>query len=293
MTGRHPLAVINVSLPPQDIDVNIHPTKREVRFVHEGEVFTALQRAVRKALVEEAPVPTLKSPPSVHTQDTSSQSQMPVFPNHYDREDESGSMPSHIPQPPLRTAVPPLRVLGQLGNTYIVAEGPDGVYLIDQHAAHERVLYERIKAERLRQAIEVQGLLQPAVVQLSPHQEATLLSCEQTLSEYGFTLEAFGERAYLVRALPAFLKGKSPAEVIEDLLEAVSEKDALSELQEKVSISLACQGAVKAGQTLSPQELRQLVRDLESTNLPRTCPHGRPTMIHVSSAQLEKEFGRA
>ena len=291
MTGRHPIAVINLALPPQDMDVNIHPTKREVRFVREGEVFSALQRTVRKALVEGVPVTTLKSLPGTPI-DTISQGQMPTVASLYG-EIESSAITLPSPKPAMQTAVPPLRLLGQLGNTYIVAEGPDGVYLIDQHAAHERVLFERLKAARLQQAVEVQGLLQPAIIQLSPHQEAIWHSCEQTLSEYGFALEPFGERTYLVRAVPALVKGKPPAEAIEELLETVSERDALGELQEKIAISLACQGAVKAGQTLSQEEMRQLVRDLESTNLPRTCPHGRPTMIHVSSAQLAKEFGRA
>lgn len=184
-----------------------------------------------------------------------------------------------------------LRVVGQIGNTYIVAEGPDGMYLIDQHAAHERVLFEEICAARQRQAVDAQGLLEPTIVEISPRQKEIILAYYETLSEHGFQLEPFGERTYLVRAIPAVLAAKDLSQTFAELLDTLDEEAAVDQ-QDRVAFSLACHAAVTAGQALAPEEMRELVRQLEQTEVPHTCPHGRPTMIHMSTTLLEKEFRR-
>ena len=186
-------------------------------------------------------------------------------------------------------SLPVLRVLGQLANTYIVAEGPDGLYLIDQHAAHERIVFERIKRQRSQQALESQGLLQQATIEVSPKQEATLKLRRQSLAEFGFSIEPFGERTYLVRAVPALLHDKNWAEALTELLDSTENK---SDWAESAIITLSCHSAVRAGQALTDGELREMVRQLEETAMPHTCPHGRPIMIRLSSGQLQKEFGR-
>jgi DNA mismatch repair protein MutL len=194
------------------------------------------------------------------------------------------------PLPAMR--LPVLRVVGQLGNTYIIAEGPDGLYLIDQHAAHERILYERILAQWSQKEVEVQGLLQPITIELSPREEETLKANEEILAQFGFTIEPFGDRSYLIRAVPALMMKANLAETLSGLLDNLASKENPSLWEEKIAASLACHSAIRAGQQLAADEMRELIKQLEEAQQPRTCPHGRPTMIHLSSHQLEKEFGR-
>ncbi len=274
MAGRYPIAVINLWLPPEEVDANIHPAKTEVKFQHEHVVFSAVQRAVRQALVEQAPVPKMAAaqPPAAA---------QPVL----RAPAGAGYMPLEAPQTPAQS-LPVLRVLGQLASSYIIAEGPDGLYLIDQHAAHERVLFDKIRQSQ--REVEVQALLEPVTVEVSPAQAEALKKHYQEMAEFGFSVETFGERTCLVRAVPALLGGRDWRGVLAELLDL----DA-SNWAESVAKSLACHGAVRVGEGLTGEEMRQLVRQLEQTDLPNTCPHGRPTMICLSSGQLRKEFGRA
>jgi DNA mismatch repair protein MutL len=182
-------------------------------------------------------------------------------------------------------------VLGQAATIYIIAEGPEGLYLIDQHAAHERILFEKFLAQRQARQVERQGLLEPLTIEVTPQQEEALKSQADSLAGYGFELENFGHRAYLVRAVPALLPGQNLAAALNEVLDCLAEAD-VSRREERIAISLACHSSVRAGQVLGEEEMRQLVRQLEQTNQPRTCPHGRPTMIHLSASQLDREFGR-
>jgi len=291
MVGRHPIAVINISLPPQELDVNVHPTKSEVRFRNERDVFSVIQKAVRNTLTAQAPMPTLDTL-SRSPQPVSASSGLPAFAA---RPEEAVTRAPLATPPqsaePVAKFLPILRVVGQMANTYVIAEGPDGMYLIDQHAAHERVLFEKIRNERSRRAVEIQGLLQPVPVDLTVRQQELLESQAEALSEYGFGIEHFGERTYLVRSVPALLQGKNVAQSVVEVLDFLAEGEK-GDRREEIAISLACHGAVRAGQALSHEEMRDLIRQLEQASQPRTCPHGRPTMIHLSSSQLEKNFGR-
>ncbi|MFH1775576.1 MAG: DNA mismatch repair endonuclease MutL [Chloroflexota bacterium] len=287
MVGKHPVAVINLALPPGEVDINIHPTKMEVKFHHERLAFAAVQKAVRQALVGQAPVPRITE---VATRYETSARPGRLFSTP--AEPVTGSSgpppPAEIP----RLSLPVLRVLGQLASKYIVAEGPGGLYLIDQHAAHERILFERIARQRAEQKIEVQGLLEPATFEVTPRQDTVLkLSCPD-LAGLGFSIEPFGERTYLVRAVPALLYERDWEGMVRQLLDDLSASDK-GDWRENMSISLACHSAIRAGQTLTAEEMRELIRQLEEADNPHTCPHGRPIMIHLSSGQLEKEFGRA
>ncbi len=283
--GRHPIAIINVLVEPQDVDVNVHPTKTEVRFLKEHEVFVAVQRAVRRSLVEESPVPHMRSVSSLPAE-TTAQSQ----PKTLWSQEQAPAQKTSLPLAQM-SRLPPLRVLGQASTTYIIAEGPEGLYLIDQHAAHERVNFEKFLAQRQARKVERQGLLEPLTIEVTPQQEEVLKSQAEAMAEYGFELENFGTRAYLVRAIPALLSGENIVAAINEVLDCLAEAD-VSKREERIAISMACHGSVRAGQVLSEEEMRQLVRQLEQTNQPRTCPHGRPTMIHLSASQLEHEFGR-
>jgi len=287
MVRKHPIAVINISIPPEELDVNIHPAKSEVKFQNERMVFSAVQKMVRRALVEQMPVPRIEEVAAAYA------SPAQKMPELWTAAGSSGRLITPTPQtlPSLNASLPVLRVVGQALAGYIVAEGPDGLYLIDQHAAHERVLFEKVRQQGSAQELEVQGLLEPATLEVNPQQEEILKSCYQDLAKFGFTIEPFGDRTYLVRTVPRLLHNGDWAAMLRELLDSLS-NDGKNDWSEKAAISLACHGAVRSGKKLTDDEMRALVRQLEQTANPHTCPHGRPTMIHLSAGQLSREFGR-
>lgn len=296
IVGRHPIAVLNLRIPYQEVDVNVHPTKAEVRFRDEGAIFAAVQRSVREALLSGAPVPGGRAALALSPQPSAP----PLWEQARSlerREPDAAPRPAGAEGEPLPAgptpaqALPVLRVIGQFGSAYIVAEGPDGMYLIDQHAAHERVLYERFCRLRQGRRPEVQPLLEPLALEPSPRQRALLAQEAEALREHGFHLEPFGEGSYLVRAVPAALAGGDLRQAVMQVLDLMLEGEG-GDRRDRVAMSLACHAAVRAGKTLSMEEMRELVRQLEGCQAPNTCPHGRPTMIHMSAELLAREFGR-
>ncbi|MFQ6015132.1 MAG: DNA mismatch repair endonuclease MutL [Anaerolineae bacterium] len=298
-TGRHPLAVLDIRLDPSEVDVNVHPTKGEVRFLHADRVFAAVQKGVRRTLLHQAAVPPIARPwlESKAGEErrrrlfTAGQGRPSRGELALEAQRTAADLaPSQFQLPTAR--LPVLRVLGQLAQAYIIAEGPEGMYLIDQHAAHERVLYERFQAQRAGMKVASQTLLEPLPLEFTPQQATVLVEQLGALAELGFDIEPFGGQTYLLRAVPEPLKEldlqRALAEIIDDLIEGGMPL----EEETRLITSVCKQAAVKAGQTLSPEEMRELVRELEQTTLPHTCPHGRPTMVHLSQAQLEREFGR-
>ncbi len=188
-----------------------------------------------------------------------------------------------------------MRVVGQIQQMYIIAEGPNGLYLIDQHAAHERILYEKLSAQKAQAEVPQQQFLEPIVLELSPGQAALVEAELTTLTAVGFVLEPFGGTTYRIRAIPEILsKTTDPSRTFIDMLAEKAEgaNPLAKETHEKIAITVCKRASIKGGQILSYEEMRELVRQLENTDAPRTCPHGRPTMIHLSAAQLDKEFGR-
>ncbi len=289
MTGKHPMAILNVSVPAAEIDVNIHPAKTEIKFHNEHQVFSAVQRIVRRAILEPSAVPKIEDTTAAYVATPSAASQtLPIRPDNM-ANPAARFAPTTFSRPIPAFSLPALRLLGQIAGTYIVAEGPDGLYLIDQHAAHERILFERINAQRAEKRVEVQGLLEPATFEVGPQQDTILRSHIEELTDSGFLLEPFGDRAYLVRTVPACLNKKDGLNVLRELTHT---SEGGSSWSEKLSMSIACHSAIRAGQVLNDNEMRELLRQLENAAIPNSCPHGRPTMINLSSGQLEKEFGR-
>ena len=190
--------------------------------------------------------------------------------------------------------IPLMRLIGQIGGTYLVAEGPDGLYLIDQHAAHERVLFEKLMAQHEMKNIPSQALLNPEVVTVPPGAAKLLMEQLSVLNHFGFDVEEFGPNTFQVRAMPVLFMGSDPASALRALVEDFEEDE--TPLQDEVEARLAARVckrmAVKGGQALSSEEQRALLTDLEACDSPRTCPHGRPTMIHLSVDTLERQFGR-
>ena len=303
---RYPLAVINLDIPFSDVDVNCHPSKREVRFRDESRAYTSLQRAVRAALVAETPVPTVDLGAGRHPGLT------PAGPSttagggfFWSPFDGRASNPGGTPTGPVPTgapssfsgitplqALPSLRVVGQVRSTYIVAEGPDGMFLVDQHAAHERVLFDRIVKKAEEKSPESQPLLAPETVELSAAQLEVVQNHQGFLADYGFILESFGQNSFLLRAVPSIMTGQDPARSLVDILDMVAFEGLLRKHDDVLAASIACHSAIRAGKSLTEPEMRALLEQLEATANPHTCPHGRPTLVHFSEYQMEREFGR-
>ena len=164
--------------------------------------------------------------------------------------------------------------------------------MIDQHAAHERVMFERVRAQTAAGTPDIQSLLEPTVVELDTQKMELILHQSEAISGMGFVLEPFGDNAVILRGVPALLSESDQAGALVDVLDLMAEGGGFETWEERAAYSIACHGAIRAGKVLSPEEMRELVTQLEQCAQPNTCPHGRPTMIHMSSGQLEREFGR-
>jgi DNA mismatch repair protein MutL len=325
MVGRFPLFIIRVELDPEEVDVNVHPAKTEVRFRSSDAIFRVVQRTVRRTLIDHAPIPQVQPStpisawqPSFDTHAAPSQlarleqlrSLQPVQSASDQRsgigEQGSGPVTSSVQpasyqlptandqQPTLNYQLPPLRVIGQIGALYVIAEGPDGMYLIDQHAAHERVLYERFMADKAALNLAVQNLLDPIPVEVSPDESTLLEEHREVLSAIGLQLEPFGSSTWLVRSIPALLINDDIRVALNELIADLVAGDLPFAANEEAKlITRVCKrAAIKGGQAMSLQEMNELIRQLELCASPRTCPHGRPTMIHFSASQMAREFGR-
>ena len=319
MVGRYPIAVLFVELAPEDVDVNVHPTKAEVRFRNPDAVFRAVRHAVHRTLLAYTPIPDLELPPAPPPRPAwlggeaapdggipwGEESATAPSPAGFPQEGSAAppqpglglaasAQPEAASQPTLpHTRMPLLRPIGQIAATYIVAEGPDGLYLIDQHAAHERVLFEKFMAQGPAE-IAAQALLEPVTVHLPPQQARLLEEQLPYLHRWGFEVEPFGPNTFRVRAVPALLAKSNPADALRALVEDFEEDETplQSQIEARIIARICKRVAVKGGQVLSAAEQEALVRDLEACQNPRSCPHGRPTMIHISVDALEKQFGR-
>src|SRR5579884_896464 len=403
LTGRHPIAVVNIAIDPSQIDVNVHPAKTEIRFLRERRVYAAILRAVRRAILEEATVPqwgqpnaatqvsaTNTSPTSTDIEDfdlpdeeeieqitasetddaaavSPSSSQVESEKRSYPQdnpwltvtEEESGTKPpmlsrlwqSHIrksdPEPqedtlssptspitnthaesddkpvtlpaspslnhsdePVFTLpetraehastthvsrLPQLRVIGQLLQSYIVTEAPDGMYLIDQHAAHERILLERMVADLKERKPLSQLLLTPLTLELAPAELEAIEEHWQKLEHIGFSLATNEDGTLEVRAVPNVLIKQMNARSLRELLAELTAPENLghSETWEEHALAnVACKAAIKQNYFLTVSEMREMIEQLGRTNAPFSCCHGRPTMVQFSLSALEREFGR-
>jgi DNA mismatch repair protein MutL len=319
LTGRHPVAVVNISLDPALIDVNVHPAKTEIRFLRERQVYAAVQRATREAVLAGAETPAVSSrgftvpeweirPPI--SASPASQSAAERQANLWQTAAPMPTERAGADQTPVEVMqdaaadevavggreLPVLRVLGQVSQSYIITEGPDGMYLVDQHAAHERILLERMIAALRERAVASQLLLDPLPVELAPAELEIVSEHLEQLRAIGFEIEPFGAEALLVRAVPAALSKAQTGE-LRELLVALAGADAEAAShgetwEEHALANVACRAAIKAGQSLAPEEQRELIRQLEGAKARQSCCHGRPTMVRLSFAALEREFDR-
>ncbi len=314
--GRHPLAALNIAIADEDVDVNVHPAKAEVRFRDERHVARTVRHAVGAALDGARPIAwSVPNPASDATWFSPTATPTPLR-DRLGIPPAPGSPPALRPPEPVqatmelsregsrtpgpapaapthREVLPLLRVVGQLGGVYVVAEGPDGMYLLDQHAAHERVVYDRIVARAGDSSAEArQPLLEPILLDLDPVSASVLEEHRASLHSLGLVVEAFGESSYLVREVPPGVGGSDIPRSLTGLLEKLSSERRVIDPFGRAAATVACHASVRAGTALAMEEMRALVIDLERTAQPRTCPHGRPTLIHVSTELLERQFGR-
>ncbi|HAC46865.1 MAG TPA: DNA mismatch repair endonuclease MutL [Chloroflexi bacterium] len=281
--GRHPIAAIDIGIDAALVDVNVHPAKREVRFRDEGAVFAALQRAVRSALGASEPVRYQTSQPASAV--AAARAHVPQLVVH-------GSallpMEQDVPSP---ASAGVLRPIGQVGPGYLVAEGPQGLVLVDQHAAHERVLYNRL-LERLRTGLGAsQPLLMPQAVDLEPSLIAAAADHRADLATLGLEYEEFGPRSLRITAVPVEMPAGRATAAVQETLAALSETRG-DQAMHKAAAALACHSAVRFGDVLELAEQRRLLADLETAEESITCPHGRPTRLVVEWQELTRHFRR-
>jgi len=333
-SGRHPAGVVRIEVPPEQVDVNVHPQKAEVRFRHERFVASSVTRAVREALAGAgvAAWPDGALDAGLPGGGAGSEARSVIAGAHaasgvllpadlgtrlrapwrlpevgaepegawFDRLTTNGEGSGAIARPEVdeesshvaSTGIGTLRALGQVDATYLVAEGPDGVVLVDQHAAHERVLYERVLAERsARGRSESQPLLAAVVASLSAQQAALAAVETAALEALGWALEPTDGAALIVRAVPVALAGQDPARALAEFLDRLEAEDRLSG-PDRAAATLACRAAVRAGDRLETPQQRALLEALERCTHPQTCPHGRPTLLSLTREALDRSFGR-
>ena len=177
-------------------------------------------------------------------------------------------------------------------NTYIVAEGPSGVYILDQHAAHERVVFEDVVEKIRKDEAPKQILLEPVVIDLEGTQVEILNNNQDLFSSLGMDIEEFGQNTYLIRSIPSVLSQSDPKSAFIEAIDILASGTNFESWEEKAAYSIACHAAIRAGKALTLKEMESLVGQLESCRQPNTCPHGRPTLIQISESYLERQFGR-
>jgi len=281
--GRHPIAAIDIGIDAALVDVNVHPAKREVRFREEGAVFAALQRAVRAALGASEPARYRSSPPATGVAAARSfEPQLTVHTATALALEDGGPAPA---------VAGVLRPVGQVGPGYVVAEGPQGLVLVDQHAAHERILYNRL-LERLRTGVGAsQPLLMPQAVDVEPSLIAAAADHRAELATLGLEYEEFGPRSLRITAVPLEMPAGRATAAVQETLAALSESRGEEGLH-LAAAALACHSAVRFGDVLDAAEQRRLLADLETAEESVTCPHGRPTRLVVEWQELTRHFRR-
>jgi DNA mismatch repair protein MutL len=304
--GRYPLLALFVEVTPHDVDVNVHPTKAEVRFRDGGRVRALLIGALRHALEEAghrasaaggiatfAAMGPNRGGPAPHLPPGLAEAiQAPFTPLDAPSADARASGEA----PPRELLDRPLGAArAQLHETYIVAQTRNSVVIVDQHAAHERLVYERMKKMLANGGVARQGLLIPAIVDVGDEEAEALTERAAELSTLGLVLDAFGPGAVAVREVPALLGDTDVEGLVRDLAAAIiadSERSPLAERLDAVCSKMACHGSVRAGRRLTPEEMNALLREMEATPYSGQCNHGRPTYVELKLSDIERLFGR-
>jgi DNA mismatch repair protein MutL len=294
-TQRFPVAILNIYVPEEKVDVNVHPTKIEVRLEKEHIVCSDIFDCIRQKLESNVLAPKIKPAELKQEQFGAVQQKQQVKePEKYSPLDKKASKQAEIKIEPIKVEAPAYNVLGTIHKTFVIVETKDGLRIVDQHAAHERILYEQISESLKKDAPKKQALLQPIKIDVAP-EDAILVSENLAVFEsYGIKLEEFGRNTFLIRTLPSVLGSQMNQKMFLDLVSEIknSKKKSADEFKEKMIKIMSCRAAEKAGDTIGTAELYTLLKQLEQCRQPYTCPHGRPTMIDFTITDLEKSFNR-
>jgi DNA mismatch repair protein MutL len=297
MKGQYPQVLVFIEIDPLEIDVNVHPTKQEIRFHNASRVFQAIVAAVGKRL-EGAPQPfsrhgLLDQRPAYAPWGASTPVSEPPW------EYAPGPGAGEAPSPPAQTGAVPdssiisagPRIIGQLANTYILCETANGLMIVDQHAAHERIVYEHLKKSLTAERIEMQTLLIPHELELSTRETRVILEKGEELRRFGLELDPFGGNTFLLTAVPALLKNVDWQSFVSELVTRLAEEAPDEDAAFDACIMLmACHGAIRAGQELNHDEMERLLTELGGMDLPTNCPHGRPVFREITSPEMERMF---
>jgi DNA mismatch repair protein MutL len=293
--GKSPMAVISLEISPELVDVNVHPAKREIRLMHEDEISSVLFQRVAEALANHAK-PAVASSGELGEQSLAEPGSFGTIAQSC----EQSTLPLEMTEMAPAEAMPPnkerpkLKILGQILKLYIVAVGEQGLVLVDQHAAAERIRFEQL-AKLYRNRSIRQELAEPIAIELSPSEKIMISSWQGTLEDIGFEFSPFGGNTYSVRAVPALGRRLESAEAVHDILRDLFLRGKVgpdSTNRDEILKLLACRGSIKSGKELTVAEMNRLLQDLGECDNPLTCPHGRPVMVVIDQNQLERLFGR-
>jgi DNA mismatch repair protein MutL len=335
--SAYPIIFLFVDLPHDQVDVNVHPAKTEVRFREPSLVHNLIRETIQGALAGGRTIPAYAHHAETFPPASPLVSSAPGAAPEVPASEPLGWIPStgaHDPfqrafNYPLRETAPPplapadhhamrmrpgmllgapteealptfrpaeLRILGQIQESYIIACDRDGLLIIDQHVAHERVLYEKLALGASRDAVESQGLLVPVTMELAPHQIPLLQQAEAEMQRNGFQVEHFGGTAILVRSVPRIAGELDCHKLILEILEGLEVEERtldVEKIRDRIAVSTACRAAIKVHTPLTPEKMRWLLDELGKTKIPTNCPHGRPIMLRFSLYEIERNFGRA
>ncbi len=322
MVNRYPICIFNIDLSPEKFDVNVHPSKAEIKFDDDKAMFNTVYTAIKSCLnyqssfqnfepedakisidavkqehqINEVQIPfdlNTVSSLNVHEKDIKSNDNYHVNHEMNNRKIEY----PHTYETPAsnysEAGLPDLKVIGQIFNTYILAQSVSDFYMIDQHAAHERIMFEYLLDKYKNQNIHIQELLLPIIIDLTPKDFNKYIDNISVFNNLGFHIESFGENTIRISSVPIIMGEPCSGSVFNDILDTLAEaKNSIEANKEKLIISLACKNAVKAGDILNIEECTELLLKLKQTNTPYTCPHGRPTVLKMTQLELEKKFKR-
>ena len=302
MKGQYPAVVLFLDLPFADVDVNVHPAKYEVRFLRQSEIHDVVFRAVRQALKREAKEPVPRSttdwPPAFSAvREAPLPYSTPTIANWLDasaQRAEVFTMPiqSELPRPGFFSS---MQVLGQILGCYLVCAAPDGLTVIDQHAAHERVAFEKLRRQLDAGKVETQNLLIPQTVDLNAGEMMLLEQKREIMERFGFALEPFGPGSYAIKSAPALLPEGDYSQVVRQMVAELADVDTSAKLRQHLEerlATLACHSVIRANRKLEPHEMRALLEALDQIDFATQCPHGRPVLVEWSRAELERLFKR-
>jgi DNA mismatch repair protein MutL len=312
MKNRYPIAVISIKIHPRKIDVNVHPTKLEIRFEDEKKVYNSFVKAIETALQTRSLIPEFGDvkleTPGLEAleilQTDSVEALREMIPTVEAKKQVNihdfgtGLKSEAVHEPPVegdKTHLPKMYLVGQILKTYIVTQSGENILIIDQHAAHERVLFEKLMKIDLEKKKETQELLSPLTIELNPRQKDLFTTNAEIFDSLGFRIEHFGGNTFQVRAVPVVLGDTLNSRAIYDIIDelvTIGKTEHRQELMEKAMAIVACHSAIRGGEELSPVQMKNLVESLYSTRNAYSCPHGRPSILSMSKYELEKRFKR-